>query len=159
MSDQMNVKSESAPEPYEVGYGKPPRETRFQKGKSGNPKGRPKKEKAKEEENLGACLRDVLNEEIEVREGDRMCRMSIRRAILRNLARLAATGNIAAVNAMAKILSNPRLIESDNSANCGVLLIPPDVDFETWTRLVDEHQAPFRGNHGMEAYLKAVSGS
>jgi hypothetical protein len=28
---------------YEVGYGKPPKERQFQKGASGNPKGRPKK--------------------------------------------------------------------------------------------------------------------
>jgi hypothetical protein len=28
---------------YEVGYGKPPKDTRFQKGVSGNPKGRPPK--------------------------------------------------------------------------------------------------------------------
>jgi hypothetical protein len=28
--------------PYEVGYGKPPRENRFEAGRSGNPKGRPK---------------------------------------------------------------------------------------------------------------------
>jgi hypothetical protein len=28
---------------YEVGYGKPPKQTRFQKGTSGNPSGRPKK--------------------------------------------------------------------------------------------------------------------
>ncbi len=27
---------------YEVGYGKPPRHTRFQPGRSGNPRGRPK---------------------------------------------------------------------------------------------------------------------
>lgn len=29
-------------QPYEVGYGKPPRATRFQRGTSGNPKGRPR---------------------------------------------------------------------------------------------------------------------
>ena len=28
--------------PYDVGYGKPPVETRFRKGRSGNPKGRGK---------------------------------------------------------------------------------------------------------------------
>jgi hypothetical protein len=28
--------------PYEVGYGKPPKNTRFQPGRSGNPRGRPK---------------------------------------------------------------------------------------------------------------------
>ena len=28
---------------YEVGYGKPPKDTQFKKGSSGNPKGRPKK--------------------------------------------------------------------------------------------------------------------
>ncbi|PJK27655.1 DUF5681 domain-containing protein [Minwuia thermotolerans] len=32
---------------YEVGFGKPPRSTRFQKGRSGNPRGRPKKPKPK----------------------------------------------------------------------------------------------------------------
>ncbi len=30
---------------YEVGYGKPPKHTRFEKGRSGNPKGRPKGKK------------------------------------------------------------------------------------------------------------------
>ena len=33
--------------PYEVGYGKPPEETQFTKGQSGNPKGRPKGAKNK----------------------------------------------------------------------------------------------------------------
>jgi hypothetical protein len=30
-------------EPYQVGYGRPPKHTRFKTGKSGNPKGRPKR--------------------------------------------------------------------------------------------------------------------
>ena len=30
---------------YEVGYGKPPKATRFKKGQSGNPKGRPRRQK------------------------------------------------------------------------------------------------------------------
>ncbi len=35
---------------YEVGYGKPPRHTRFKKGRSGNPRGRPNGSK-----NLSPC--------------------------------------------------------------------------------------------------------
>ena len=37
-------KNERRPgDPYEVGFGKPPERTRFKKGRSGNPKGRPRK--------------------------------------------------------------------------------------------------------------------
>jgi Family of unknown function (DUF5681) len=35
-------KSEGERAAYEVGYGRPPREHRFQPGRSGNPRGRPK---------------------------------------------------------------------------------------------------------------------
>lgn len=37
-------------EDYKVGYGKPPRHTRFAPGVSGNPKGKPRKNKTFEEE-------------------------------------------------------------------------------------------------------------
>jgi Family of unknown function (DUF5681) len=52
-----------SPEPrdYEVGYGRPPKETRFQPGKSGNPRGRPKVERP-----LGDALREELYRQIEV---------------------------------------------------------------------------------------------
>jgi hypothetical protein len=46
---------------YEVGYGRPPKETRFQPGKSGNPRGRPKAER-----HLGDALREALYRKIEV---------------------------------------------------------------------------------------------
>jgi hypothetical protein len=39
--------NDDLPIPYDVGYGKPPAEHRFQKGKSGNPTGRPRKSKNK----------------------------------------------------------------------------------------------------------------
>ena len=44
MSNDKDSKGDSLPEQdeaYAVGWGKPPRHTRFKKGQSGNPKGRP----------------------------------------------------------------------------------------------------------------------
>src|SRR6516164_8153933 len=54
----------SDPKPdYEVGYRKPPRHTRFNKGQSGNPKGRPGGAK-----NLSTLLNEALNELVIVAE-------------------------------------------------------------------------------------------
>jgi hypothetical protein len=47
--------------PYDVGRGKAPKATRFQKGKSGNPKGRPKKKD--EDFDPGKILEAIDNEE------------------------------------------------------------------------------------------------
>ena len=44
---------------YAVGYGKPPRQTRFRKGQSGNPRGRSPGAK-----NLKTLLNDALNEPV-----------------------------------------------------------------------------------------------
>src|SRR6202030_3462192 len=48
---------------YEVGYGKPPRHTRFKKGRSGNPRGRPNGSK-----NLSTLLSETLSEPVIVAE-------------------------------------------------------------------------------------------
>jgi len=63
---------------YEVGYGKPPRHTRFKKGQSGNPRGRPCGSK-----NLSSLLSEALNEPVIVAENGRRRKISKRQAIIK----------------------------------------------------------------------------
>jgi hypothetical protein len=50
-----------------VGYGRPPKHTRFKKGQSGNPRGRPKRSR-----NLQSALVRVVAEPVNVRVGDKV---------------------------------------------------------------------------------------
>ena len=65
---------------YEVGYKKPPKQSQFKQGQSGNPRGRPKGTK-----NLKTDLLEELGEQILVREGSRTRKISKQRAMLKNL--------------------------------------------------------------------------
>jgi Family of unknown function (DUF5681) len=65
---------------YDVGYRKPPRHTRFAKGQSGNPRGRPPGAK-----NLKTLLSEALNETVIVSENGG--RQRLRRAIVSSLER------------------------------------------------------------------------
>jgi hypothetical protein len=53
-------------EPYEIGYGKPPKHTQFKPGQSGHPSGRPRGQR-----NFRTAVREALKEKITIREGDR----------------------------------------------------------------------------------------
>jgi len=85
---------------YEVGYGKPPKGTRFKAGQSGNPRGRPKGAKTKKE-NISArnearfnkVLLEECYREIGVRDGDKLIQMPVIQAVVRNQALNAAKGN------------------------------------------------------------------
>lgn len=85
---------------YEVGYGKPPIETRFKKGRSGNPGGRPKgaKNKARSvpalnEERMKTVILEEAYRMVGVREGDRLIEIPVIQAVIRSIAANAAKGH------------------------------------------------------------------
>jgi Family of unknown function (DUF5681) len=79
----------------EVGFKRPPVHSRFRKGSSGNPKGRPRGAK-----NLRTDLTEVLQERITVKEGDRKKRMSKQRAIVVTLVTKTLMGDLRSANTL-----------------------------------------------------------
>ena len=77
---------------YEVGYGKPPCHTRFKKGQSGNPRGRPSGSK-----NLKTLLNEALNEPVVVTEEGRRRKITKREAIITQLVNRSATADLRAL--------------------------------------------------------------
>lgn len=83
---------------YKVGYGKPPKETRFKPGQSGNPKGRPKGAK-----NLSTVVRTELDEKIVITEGGRQRTVTKREALFKALLSTALKGNVKATSAIIQL--------------------------------------------------------
>jgi hypothetical protein len=77
---------------FEAGYGKPPRHTRFKKGQSGNPRGRPKGSK-----NLTTLLTEALNEPVIVAENGGRRKITMRQAIIKQLVNRSATADWRAI--------------------------------------------------------------
>ena len=84
---------------YEVGYRKPPGHTRFKKGQSGNPKGRPAGAK-----NLSTLLSEALNEPVVVTENGGHRKITKRQAIITQLVNRSATADLRAIKILLDML-------------------------------------------------------
>jgi hypothetical protein len=81
--------------PYDVGYGKPPKNSQFPAGQSGNPKGRPKGSA-----NLAAALNRALKEKVEVVEHGRRKSITKLDAAVKAMVNRAVKGDAKAMQQM-----------------------------------------------------------
>ena len=88
---------------YKIGYKRPPRATRFKKGQSGNPSGRPKKVPSGLDP--GMVLQAVDNEEIVVFENGKRKRMMKAEIQFRQLFAKAIKGDLKAARLVANMAS------------------------------------------------------
>lgn len=84
-----------------VGYGKPPVNTRFKKGQSGNPKGR-----RKATLNPATVLARALRERVVINENGRRKTVTKWEAATKQVANKAASGDLGAVKLVSMLLQN-----------------------------------------------------
>ena len=133
---------------YEVGYGKPPKHTRFKPGQSGNPLGRPNGTKSAasrlpemNEERMKAVVLEEAYRPIGVRDGDRLIQIPVIQAVIRSVALNAAKGHQKSQRMFADLL---QWVERENKALHDEWL-KTAIEYKTrWERELDH-----RDQHGI----------
>lgn len=105
---------------YEVGYRKPPRHSRFRKGRSGNPKGRPRGSK-----NSATLLKQALGEHVIVTENGRRKTATKLEVIFKQLVNRAAQGDHRATQLLLNYYLPSVEARLEASATNGRSALPP----------------------------------
>ncbi len=119
---------------YGIGYGKPPKQHQFPKGRSGNVSGRPKSKKSGLTDISG-----LLNERVKVKAGGKVREMGPFEAGLRKLAKRAVDKDLRAILKFVKICEEYGVIAAPPAATGGgVVRAPKGVNFYEWLESVTE---------------------
>jgi Family of unknown function (DUF5681) len=92
----------------DVGYGKPPRETRFRKGRSGNPRGRPRGSR-----NFASLVEEALAEPVMINENGRRRKASKLQVIVKQLVNKAAQGDHRSIQLLMAFTERQQLLGKD----------------------------------------------
>ena len=129
---------------YDVGYGRTPEQTRFKPGVSGNPKGRPRRNR---DGHLSGMLEKELYRPIRIKQNNLTSSIPALQASMRNLMMSAAKGDPAAVMSALKIAGN---LELDREAK--VVEDPPLTTEERRRRIMEIfNQAEARHQRKLDA--------
>jgi hypothetical protein len=96
---------------YEVGYGKPPKHSQFQKGKSGNPKGRPKGSKS-----AYTLAKEMFLKPVTVTVNGKPTKMPVIAALFARMLSAAMSGDLKAMK-----------LALDTYAKCGDIANPSTI--------------------------------
>jgi len=96
---------------YQVGYGHPPLSTRFKKGQSGNPKGRPKVAM-----NANTLLKKQMSKTVAVRENGDIRKMSSLEGLMAKAFNEALHGRMKPLADLIRLLLSANLISPDQLA-------------------------------------------
>ena len=96
---------------YKVGYKKPPLHSRFKKGQSGNPRGRPRGSK-----NFSTLLTDALNEPVVVTEDGKRRKISKRELGVRQLVNKFAMAEAQATKILLGLMQERDRLAAEASA-------------------------------------------
>jgi hypothetical protein len=109
--------SKSESPPYEVGFRKPPSKSKWKKGQSGNPQGRPKRPE-------GVSITEVLDGEQRGKNGEVI---SSREAIVIRIMNDAMAGNQKAFSKFIHLMNKSGLLRSEERSEGGrVIFFPID---------------------------------
>jgi hypothetical protein len=123
-----------ATDEYKVGYGRPPRHSRFKKGRSGNPHGRPQGRA-----NAKTIVARAIHEKVTVREGDKARDMTKLEAMLQGHLVKAIKGDARSASLVINLVSRLGLLA--------------ETEDKTLTALSDEDHAI------LEEYVRNQTGS